>query len=281
MSDVSAGEARLRAAVSGLDRVVVAYSGGVDSATLAAVCHEELGERALAVTAASPSLSARELRAARSLAASRGWCHEVVATHEMRREDYARNAPDRCRWCKTELFEVLGPLARARGAHIAVGTNVDDLGDFRPGVAAADELGVRKPLADAGLTKADVRALAQRLGLPVADKPASPCLASRIAYGVRVSPERLRRIERAEEAVRALGFDVLRVRDHGDLARLEVPPEDVGRAAAQRAEIAGALRSLGFRYVTLDLVGFRSGSLNEVLPHPAFGASAEGASPGP
>ncbi|HEX2235237.1 MAG TPA: ATP-dependent sacrificial sulfur transferase LarE [Actinomycetota bacterium] len=266
-------EAAVRASVRALGRVVVAFSGGVDSATLAALAHDELGADALAVTAASPSLSARELRGARALASSRGWNHVLVRTGEMERDEYARNEPDRCYWCKTELFEVLAPLARARDATVLVGTNADDRGDFRPGQAAGREHGARTPLADAGLTKADVRALARRLGLDVADKPASPCLASRIAYGVRVTPERLRRVERAEEAVRSLGFEILRVRDHGELARIEVPPADIARAASAYARLSDALLALGFRYVTLDLAGFRSGSMNEVLPGPVLRAS--------
>jgi uncharacterized protein len=196
----------------------------------------------------------------------------VVETHELAREKYARNGPDRCYWCKTELFHVLRPVAAATEAHVLVGTNLDDLSDYRPGRRAADENEILTPLADAGLTKADVRALSADMGLPTADKPASPCLSSRLAYGVPVTEPRLRRVEAAEEAVRALGFDIFRVRDHGDLARLEVPAAEITNAAELRDEIAGRLSALGFRYVTLDLVGFRSGSLNEVLVQPSFGA---------
>jgi uncharacterized protein len=275
---LAAKEERLRTAIRSLEAAVVAYSGGVDSALVAAVAHEELAERALAVTAVSPSLARRELDAAKALAAERGWNHKLIGTKEVIRERYARNDPDRCYWCKTELFDALLPLAQEMNAAIVTGTNAEDLGDYRPGLAAAQEHGVRAPLAEAGLAKAEVRELSARLGLPTADKPASPCLASRFAYGVRVTPAGLRRIERAEEVVRKLGFGDLRVRDHGDLARIEVPARDIPRAAILHEEIAEALGRLGFAFVTLDLKGFRSGSLNQVLQHPTIRrSSAEGA----
>jgi uncharacterized protein len=267
-SALAAKRATLAADLESLGRVVVAYSGGVDSSFLAAAAHDVLGDECLMVTASSPSLAERALGDAGVLAAARGWNHLVVRTQEVQSERYARNAPDRCYWCKTELFDVLAPLARQRDARIAVGTNADDLRDFRPGIKAAARRGVRTPLADARLTKRDVRALSAAAGLPTADKPASPCLASRFAYGVRVTAEGLHRIDRAEEAMRALGFGDLRVRDHGDLARIEVPAEEVERAARLRAEIAACLKGLGFAFVTLDLMGFRSGSLNEVLGPP-------------
>lgn len=270
--DLAAKRSLLRQCLTNLGDVVVAYSGGVDSALVAASAHEALGDRSLAVTAVSPSLARRELYAARALARANGWSHSIVATGEVAREEYARNDPDRCYWCKTELFEVLEPIAGQRGATIVVGTNCDDLGEHRPGLEAARQHDVRAPLVDAGLTKADVRALSAEIGLPTAEKPASPCLASRFAYGVRVTPEGLRRIDRAEELLRSFGFAVLRVRDHGDLARIEVPPEDIAEAARLGSEISEGLRALGFSYVALDLMGFRSGSLNAVLDAPKIGA---------
>lgn len=257
-----------------MERVIVAYSGGVDSSFLMAVAHETLGDGALAVTAVSPSLARSELDAARSLARRFGWRHDTVATHEVGRERYARNDSDRCYWCKKELFEVLEPRAAALGAALATGTNTDDLGDHRPGLRAAAERGVRQPLAEAGLSKSEIRELSRELGLPTADKPASPCLSSRFAYGVRVTPQGLRRVERAEEAVRSFGFEVLRVRDHGDAARIEIAPEDLERAAALEKELVAAVAAAGFPEVTLSPEGFRSGSLNAVLTTPGFGPPA-------
>jgi uncharacterized protein len=270
MDSLGAKEARLHDLLTSLERVVVAYSGGVDSALLAAAAHDVLGERTLAVTAVSPSLASRERVAATELARRFGWDHRIVGTHEVAREEYAVNDPDRCYWCKTELFEVLAPIAAERGARIAVGTNLDDLSDYRPGLRAAGENGVATPLADAGLTKGDVRALSAQRGLPTAVKPASPCLASRFAYGVRVTPQGLRRIDAAEEAVRAHGFDVFRVRDLGDRARLEVPADEIPRALELHGVITDELTALGFRDVTVDPKGFRSGSLNEVLNVPTI-----------
>jgi uncharacterized protein len=261
-------QSKLEDILTMLEKVVVAYSGGVDSALLAMVAHATLGDDSLAVTAVSPSLARRELRAASELAGRLGLNHLVLSTHELKRDEYARNDSNRCYWCKTELFEVLAPLATERGATIVTGTNLDDLGDHRPGLQAAGERGVRSPLAEAQFTKADVRSLANAMGLSASNKPASPCLASRFAYGVRVTREGLRRIDRAEEVVRSFGFELFRVRDHGDLARIEVESSEIERAAALREELCSELRELGFRYVTLDLTGFRSGSLNEVLAPP-------------
>jgi uncharacterized protein len=251
--------------------VVVAFSGGVDSAYLMAAAHATLGGRALAVTASSPSLARRERAGAEALARRYGWQHRIVETREVERPEYVRNGADRCYWCKDELFDVLAPIASERGAVVAVGTNTDDLGDHRPGLRAARERAVAAPLVEAGMSKADVRALAAGMGLPVADKPASPCLASRLAYGVEATPERLARVDEAEEIVRGFGFDVLRVRDHGDIARIELPPADLPRALALRTELHEALGGLGFAFVTLDLAGFRSGSLNSVLRGPRIG----------
>jgi uncharacterized protein len=270
MEAVQAKQRVLEDVLKGYRAVVVAYSGGVDSSYLTAVAHQVLGRDALAVTAVSPSLARRERAGAEALARRYGWHHRTVDTHEVARPEYARNGADRCYWCKQELFDVLAPLAAERGAVVAIGTNTDDLGEHRPGLRAAREQAVASPLVEARMSKADVRELAARIGLPVADKPASPCLASRFAYGVGVTAEGLRRVDAAEEIVRGLGFDVLRVRDHGDLARIEVPAAEVGRAAALRGELHDALASLGFRFVTLDLGGFRSGSLNAALAPPAI-----------
>lgn len=265
---MAAKRAHLVGILRATERVVVAYSGGVDSTFLVSVAHETLGPDAVAATAVSPSLARRELDAARELARRSGWRHQLVATHEVGREEYARNGPDRCYWCKTELFDVLEPIAARANATVVVGTNMDDLDDHRPGLISARERGVRAPLVEAGLSKSEIRQLSAAAGLPTAAKPASPCLSSRFAYGVRVTPAGLRRVERAEELVRSYGFEVLRVRDHGDSARIEVEREDVPRALVLEEELAEGLRALGYRRATVDPDGFRSGSLNVVLDAP-------------
>jgi len=251
-------------------RLVVAYSGGVDSTFLAAVAHEVLGRDSVAVTAVSPALAGGELPAAKEIASERGWDHRVVRTHELDRDGYRQNSGDRCYWCKVELFDVIEPLARDLDAAVAVGTNVDDLSDYRPGHRAAVEGGVLSPLADAGLTKEEIRTLSRSMGLPTADKPAGPCLSSRLAYGVEVTPQRLRRVDRAETFVRGLGFEVVRVRDLGDQARVEVGRDEVARALATQEPIVEHLHGLGFAEVEVDPRGYRMGSLNILLP--SFGS---------
>jgi uncharacterized protein len=245
---------------------VVAFSGGVDSSLVAAVAARALGDRALAVTAVSPAVAAGELEGARRVAAAVGIAHETIATDELAREGYRRNGPDRCYFCKTELYDALAGLARRRGfAALLSGANADDAGDWRPGLRAAAEHGVRHPLLEAGVGKEAVRALARRLGIPSADKPATPCLASRVPYGSAVDPEALARIDRAERAVRALGFPVLRVRHHGILGRVEVAAADLERAVALEHEVTAAVRAAGYAHAVLDREPFRSGRLNVVL----------------
>jgi len=263
--------ARLRADLAGLGRVVVACSGGVDSCLLAVVAHQELGPSALVATAVSPAVPAAEVAQVEALAGEHGFRWRAVETEELARPGYVANAGDRCYHCRSELFDVLGPIAAdeatAAGSAvaIAVGTIVDDLSDHRPGQRAAAERGVRTPLADAGFTKADVRAAAHRLGLDVWDKPAAACLASRIPYGTPVTLGTLDRVGRAEAAVRALGFPDLRVRHYGDLARLEVPLTDLPAVFERREEVVAALRAAGYLYATVDLEGLRSGNLNAAL----------------
>ncbi|HEY4235636.1 MAG TPA: ATP-dependent sacrificial sulfur transferase LarE [Lacipirellulaceae bacterium] len=266
---LSAKRDRLLALVRGYGSCAVAYSGGVDSAVVAKAAQLALGDRGVAVTGVSESLAEGELEQAAALAHLIGIPHECISLHELSNPAYAANAPDRCFHCKSELYTHLEGLAERLGvAVVASGTNADDLGDYRPGLAAAAEYGVRNPLAECGITKAEVRELAAAWGLPVADKPASPCLASRIAYGQQVTPERLRMIDQAEQIVRSLGIRVCRVRYHADdLARIEVPIEWIARLCepATRTMLADQFRRLGFSAVTIDLEGFRSGSLNEAI----------------
>ena len=260
---------RLVAFLADLGRVVVAYSGGVDSVVVAKAAQVALADAALAATGVSSSLASGELDDACRLAKLIGIRHEIITTQEFAEPAYLANAPDRCYHCKTELYTRLEELLeRFPEAVIVNGANLDDQGDYRPGMTAAREHRVRSPLLECGLTKADVRLLAAHWELPVWDKPASPCLSSRIAYGEEVTPERVAMIDRAEQFLRARGLRELRVRYHkGDLARLEVPGDAIARLAepALRREIVEHLRSLGFRFVTLDLEGFRSGSLNQLL----------------
>ncbi len=246
-----------------LGRVVVAFSGGADSALVAFRANQVLGpDHAHAVTAVSPSLAGTEEADCRLLAAEWGLRWTPVATDEMARAAYRANDIDRCYHCKAELMDVVGPLAAAEGATVVLGVNVDDLGDHRPGQAAADERGGVFPMVTAGLTKADIRSLSEHLGLRTWDKPAAACLASRVPYGTAVSVGILSRVDRAEAALKAMGFRQLRIRHYDDTARLEVDIDDLAAVLAQREAVVHAVKSTGYRYVTLDLEGFRSGNLN-------------------
>ena len=257
--------ARLR----GFERVLVAFSGGVDSVVVARLAAETLGAKnVLAVTGRSASVASRELESVARLAAECGVPHEFVDTAEFDDTQYLANSPRRCYHCKTELYGRLAELAAARGYDAVLsGANVDDLGDYRPGLEAGRKRNVGAPLAAAGMTKADVRAVAAHYGLSIADKPASPCLSSRVPYGEAITPEKLRQVDAGEAVLRELGFRDCRLRHHGELARVEVPADEIARFADAelRATVDGRLRELGFAYVALDLRGFRSGSLNEVL----------------
>jgi uncharacterized protein len=251
-------------------RVAVAFSGGIDSTVVAQAAYEALGDATIAVTAVSESLAAGELEDAQDLARRIGIRHRVIRTEEFADPNYRRNDSDRCYFCKSELYGRLSGIMGDLGVEVIVsGANTDDMGDYRPGLRAASEHGVRHPLQECNLSKADVRALARAWGLPTWDKPASPCLSSRVAYGEDPTPERVRMIDQAEQWLRQRGLRILRVRYHkGDLARIEVSPNDLPRLVELelRGELIATFRSLGFKFVTLDLEGFRSGSMNSVIP---------------
>ena len=254
--------------MAALGATLVAYSGGVDSAYLAWAARQALGDRVLAVLADSPSLAAFQKRDAIQFAEKYGIPLEVIRTEEFENPDYVKNAPDRCFHCKDELFENLAAIAQERGfASIIYGVNADDTRDFRPGHRAASQYGVRSPLLEAGLTKAEIRELARQAGLPVWDRPASACLSSRIPYGTPVTVQNLKKVEDGEEAIRQLGFRQFRVRHHGELVRIEIAPDELPKALdPQITQIFTEIfKKLGYKYVTLDLEGYRTGSLNEVL----------------
>lgn len=264
-------EHSLLARLSGAGSLIVALSGGADSAYLSWAAQRALGERALSVTALSPSFSAHDRAAVDQFVRAFQIRHEFIDTHEMENPDYRANAADRCFYCKDELFSVLDAIAQERAfTATAYGVNADDTLDFRPGHRAAKEHRVLAPLLDAGLRKSEIRQLSQRAGLPTWDRPASACLASRVPYGTEVTPERLTMIERGEAALRELGFRQFRVRLHDQLARVEIAPEEMDRVFSKEtsAAISQALKRAGFTYVALDLEGYRQGSLNEALPQP-------------
>lgn len=263
-----AKQERLFASLGELGRVIVAYSGGTDSAYLAWAANKVLGEDALAITADSPSIPASHKRAAEEFAKRFNIRHEYVETNEFDNPDYARNEADRCFHCKDEMFTRLEQVGRERGIpHVVYGVNKDDLGDYRPGQNAAKIHQAKAPLVEAGLTKAEIRELSRLAGLPTWDRPASACLASRIPYGTPVTIENVKKVETGEEAIRALGFRQFRVRFHGDLVRLEIAPDELDRAMTLEManQFTAIFKPLGFHYVTLDLEGYRQGAMNEAL----------------
>jgi uncharacterized protein len=267
---------RLKAVLGELGGVVIAYSGGADSSLLLKVAVDVLGPRALAVTATSPTYPPKEVEEATRLARELGARHRIIGTDELEMDAFANNPPERCYYCKTELFQKLLDIAREEGlAVVADGANLDDVGDYRPGLRAGAELGVRSPLREAGLTKDDVRALSRELGLPTWDKPSFACLASRFPYGDRITADSLKQVAAAEQMIRELGFQQIRVRHHGDTARIEVDPTEFPAIIQpqHRDRIVRAFRELGYLYVTLDLAGYRTGSMNEPLK--AAGVSAD------
>ena len=254
----------LKAYMGGFESALIAYSGGVDSSLVAYVAAEVLGDRALAVTSGSPSLKRSDLSLSQTLATRWGMSHRVIVTDEMDNPEYRANPVNRCFHCKTSLYEHLDEIARSEGFEVVFnGTNLDDLGDHRPGLIAADNFNVRSPLVETGFHKADIRALAAQLGLDNAKKPQSACLSSRVPYGTAIDEGMLRQIERAESALLTLGFSQFRVRHHGDVARLEILPDEFEAALHRRDAIIERVKACGYRFVALDLVGFRSGSMNE------------------
>lgn len=269
----------LLACLRDMDSVIVALSGGIDSSLVAYAAHRALGERALAVTSGSESLKREDLELTRKLTAEWGMRHLVIQTPELENPGYVRNSIDRCYYCKTTLYDGLLRIAREHAiSTIANGANLDDMGDYRPGMKAADEFKVRSPLLECGFRKEDIRALAAIYGLPNAEKPQAACLASRVPYGTAVSRELLARIGRAERVLADIGFTQYRVRHHGDIARLELVPQEFAMAIERHDELVRAIKACGYAFVALDLAGFRSGSLNHALGeagHTKAGARGE------
>ncbi|WP_179069142.1 ATP-dependent sacrificial sulfur transferase LarE [Nostoc sp. C052] len=265
---------QLRALFTEMEQALIAYSGGVDSTLVAKIAYDVLGDRALAVTAVSPSLLPEELEDAKIQAATIGIPHKIVQTHEMENPNYTSNPVNRCYFCKSELHDTLKPLALELGyPYVVDGVNADDLHDYRPGIQAAKERGARSPLAEIGVTKLEVRQLSQQLGLPWWDKPAQPCLSSRFPYGEEITVAKLQRVGRGEIYLRKLGWQNLRVRSEGDTARIELPPEQIKEFVLTNdlQTLVSAFQDFGFIYVTLDLEGYRSGKLNQVLNREALG----------
>ncbi|MCW5317797.1 ATP-dependent sacrificial sulfur transferase LarE [Nostoc sp. KVJ3] len=265
---------QLRALFQEMEQALIAYSGGVDSTLVAKIAYDTLGDRALAVTAVSPSLLPEELEDAKIQAATIGIPHKIVQTHEMENPNYTSNPVNRCYFCKSELHDTLKPLALELGyPYVVDGVNADDLHDYRPGIQAAKERGARSPLAEVSVTKVEVRQLSQQLGLPWWDKPAQPCLSSRFPYGEEITVAKLQRVGRAEIFLRKLGWQNLRVRSEGDTARVELPPEQIKEfvLTTDLQKVVSAFQDFGFLYVTLDLEGYRSGKLNQILNREALG----------
>ena len=272
---------QLKTLFTEMNQALIAYSGGVDSTLVAKIAYDVLGDRALAITAESPSLLPEELEDARIQAAVIGITHEVVETSEMDNPNYTSNPINRCYFCKSELHDTLKPLAQQKGyPYVVDGINADDLRDYRPGIQAAKERGARSPLAEVGVTKAEVRQLSKQLGLPWWDKPAQPCLSSRFPYGEEITVSKLQRVGRAEIYLRRLSFANLRVRSEGNTARIELPPDQIKEfvLTTDLPQLVSAFQELGFVYVTLDLEGYRSGKLNQVLNQEVLGAKSSNSS---